>query len=346
MDSNMLNQLYETFNLKSRQGTGGMMFKYVPNEDVIHRMNQVFGGNWSTEVKFRDVVDDQVVMEVAVVVRDPETGEYFIHTGYGSSQIQRYKDGPNAGKIIDVGNAYKGALAKGIVNACTRWGVGLFKEHNAMDDDGEDVAPSAPSTPSVPQPKPAPQPVAQPNPNPMPSVPNVPPAAPAPAPNPEPKQAAPAPVVMPPATPANQAPNLPPGIPQKVEGSMNIQQVPENNPAPPQPAAPAPVPPAAPNSTAAPAPPTAVPNFPGPNMEAPPTPNLPFSSQEGNNGISDVQRVALNGILSMRNIQYEDLAKEAFESNGINKEVPNKEQLSYEDAVVIIKYGNDKYRKR
>ena len=80
-------------------------------------------------------------------------------------------------------------------------------------------------------------------------------------------------------------------------------------------------------------------------IAAPPTPDLPFSTQPNGDHISDVQRVALNGILNMRNIEYESLAQEAFEAKGMSKDIPIKEDLSYEDAVVIIKFGNDKYRK-
>lgn len=327
MNEKALNKLYETFELKSRKGTGGMIFKYVPNEDVINRMNQTFQGNWSTDVRFKDIIDDQVVMEVVVSILDPETGKHFEHTGYGSSQIQRYKDGPNAGKIIDIGNAYKGALAKGIVNACTRWGVGLFKEHNAMDDTGETdySEPSIPTmqspqtvqSPAAPWPPQAAAPPVVPKPTPAPA------AVVAPAP-PAPNVAAPKAAMMPPSSPVNQAPGFPPGVPQSVSNSISVSQ----NPAP----------------AAA---PKAMPSFPGPNMTPPATPEVPFSKQENNNGITDVQRVALNGILSMMGgIQYEDLAAEAFAANNIDKAVPAKKDLSYEDAVIVIKYGNDKYRKR
>ena len=47
----------------------------------------------------------------------------------------------------------------------------------------------------------------------------------------------------------------------------------------------------------------------------------------------------------MNNANYEELAKEAFTASGINKPVPTKENLSYEEAVIVIKYGNEKYRK-
>jgi hypothetical protein len=92
--------------------------------------------------------------------------------------------------------------------------------------------------------------------------------------------------------------------------------------------------------------PSPPPDVPVPN-NAPPVPDLPFSATQNLDGvgINNVQRVALNGILSLNNVSYEELAAEAFSSAGINKEVPNKEDLNYDEAVVIIKFGNDKYRK-
>jgi recombination DNA repair RAD52 pathway protein len=63
MREDILKQLYETFQLREREGQGGMRFKYVPNEDVINRMNKIFKGDWSTEVKDKNIVDDQVILD-------------------------------------------------------------------------------------------------------------------------------------------------------------------------------------------------------------------------------------------------------------------------------------------
>jgi hypothetical protein len=63
--------------------------------------------------------------------------------------------------------------------------------------------------------------------------------------------------------------------------------------------------------------------------------------------ISDVQRAALHSILQMQKISYEDLVTEAFQANGIVKNpIPQVDQLSYDEAVHVVKYGNDKFRKR
>jgi len=293
-----------------------------------------------------DVIEDQVLVEVQVSVVDPDTGEHYIQTGFGSSQIARYNSGANQGKIIDIGNAYKGSLSKAIVNACTRWGVGLVKESNpyASGDEGPGeitVMPDLPSVaPVVPPVANAPAPPIAPA---QPIVAPVSPAAPVaqavPTPAPVPSPAAPmAPVIAPPPTTAA------PGFVQPP--TTNVVPVAETTTtfAPPV----APEQPVSANITVAQTIPE-IPKVPAPATEVvpPATPDLPFSNSEslGGIGISDVQRVALNGILTMNSADYTELATEAFGANSINKPVPNKEDLNYDEAVVVIKFGNEKYRK-
>ena len=68
---------------------------------------------------------------------------------------------------------------------------------------------------------------------------------------------------------------------------------------------------------------------------------------EGLDIISDVQKVALFNILKTSGAEYEPLAREAFDANGVIKDViPPPEQLTYQEAVHVVKYGNDKYRKK
>lgn len=331
MDDRIIEQLYDTFTLSTRQGQGGMTFKYVPNEDVINRMNKTFKGNWSTFVKFRDITDDQVILEVEVKVIDPDTQMSHSHTGFGSQQIMRYNSGPNAGKIIDIGNGYKGALAKAIVNACTRWGVGLFKESNPMADNTPVEMPMLPETaaPAAPVANPIPMPMT-PEPAtavaPMPVMPTTTATAP-PSPYTQETTAVVPPVVeMPPMTPpvvettTTFAPPLAPDA--VVSASIQVEQAPVVAPA--------------------------LPTVPPPAVDTiPNTPELPFSKDDslGSIKISDVQKVALNGILTMNNAEYLPLAEEAFAANSISKPVPSREDLNYEEAVVVIKFGNEKYRK-
>jgi hypothetical protein len=347
MDELIIEKLYGKFNLSSRAGTGGMTFKYVPNEDVINRMNEVFKGDWSTKVMFRDVMDDQVILEVVVSVVDPETKISHTHTGFGSQQIMRYNSGTNAGKVIDIGNGYKGALAKAIVNACTRWGVGLYKEDDPVSVEMPTMPPMAgvaaptapapvvPNTPSVVVPPPM---TATPPPTPyvqeLTAVPNVPAPPTVVVPTVAPPTPMPIPAVVETPVVAETTTVFPPPMMpgQPVAASLEIKQ---EEPT---------IIPVAPTPVIPPTPVPEMPKIPSPNMGVSQAPVAPAPGLE-TVGISDVQKVALNGILSMNNADYGELANEAFQANSITKVIPPRESLSYEEAVVVIKFGNEKYRK-
>lgn len=67
----------------------------------------------------------------------------------------------------------------------------------------------------------------------------------------------------------------------------------------------------------------------------------------GEDLISDVQKAALQSILNMQGVKYQDLAREAFEVNGLDgKSIPEINDLTYTQAVYVVKYGNDKFRNR
>jgi hypothetical protein len=310
MNQETIKKCYDKFELRERRGQGNQMFKYVNSKDIIHRMNTLFAGNWSSEVLSTDTIDNQVIVRVRVYITDPETGKLYYHEGFGSSQIARYTGGQNEGKIIDIGNAYKGALSKGIVNACRMWGVGLFKEADfefEEDDDGDFTAPSIPPVPtaaSLPETKPAPlQPVVV--------------ATSAPA----------IPVMASPAVSAMPArPTLPSAADMPVRPTASLSRAPVTSMV----AEPAPIVPAPPSASPA------------------PTVDLPFSATQPEtvNKINDVQKVAISGILTLRKMTYDQLATEAFADAGApGYQYPPVEQLTYDEAVVVIKYGNNKFRK-
>lgn len=68
----------------------------------------------------------------------------------------------------------------------------------------------------------------------------------------------------------------------------------------------------------------------------------------GQTTISDVQMAALQSIISIQGVEYDQLVKDAFDSKGtpLSNGIPAMETLSYKDAVTVVKYGNDKFRKR
>jgi hypothetical protein len=305
MNQEIIKKCYDKFELRERKGQGNQMFKYVNSKDIIHRMNTLFSGNWSSEVLFTDTVDNQVIIRVRVYITDPETGKLYYHEGFGSSQIARYTGGQNEGKIIDIGNAYKGALSKGIVNACRMWGVGLFKEEGVeFDDDDVDVALPV-SMPALTIPSASVVPTT--------SIPTV-------------VVSAAKPEVV--ANTAATKPVLPSAADLPSRPTAPISRPPVA--AAPVVAEPAPIVPAAPSTASA------------------PPADLPFSTTQPETAskINDVQKVAISGILTMRKMTYDQLATEAFADAGApGYQYPPVEQLTYDEAVVIIKYGNNKFRK-
>jgi len=335
MHQDILNKLYGKFNLSERRGQGNQMFKYIPNEEVIHRMNTVFAGNWSSEVLFTERVDDQIVLRVRIMITDPETNRVYYHEGYGSHQIARYTVGQNEGKIIDIGNSYKSAFSKAIVNASMKWGVGLFKEKDVLIDDVVEeeytptlVPPTPIPTPVPTPPKPAASPVATPG--------VATPAAPT-------QMAAPQRPALPSAASLPDRPMIPlrPSSMSNGAVTQSTTSVPPPRAIPAAPMAQKPI-----LSTPK---PVAIAVPAAPITAAPPLPqDLPFSATlpEPVSRLNDVQKVAINGILTLRKMTYDQLASEAFADAGQpGYKYPPVEQLTYDEAVIVIKYGNNKFRK-
>jgi hypothetical protein len=322
-------KLYASFSdVKSRRGRGGV-YEYISWKDVADRMNEVFGIHWSSEVMYQDIVGNNVVVRVRVMITDPDNGKIQYQEGFGGAQNDQ---------SAEAGNPFKAAYSKALKDACKKWGVALFIE----EEDGSAVSapPAAPQNMNTPPPgfggfetgvPPRQDAVAAP-------VTQVAPPA--------PKEKEPDPAVNSMPVPPGVAMTPPPGV------AMNTPSIPTEAPtAPPVqnfPVTPEPVQqPTPPVQESAPAGPPVPPSVPTP----PPvmrSQDLPMTNMGGTKSlISDVQRAALHSILQMQKISYEDLVTEAFQANGIVKNpIPQVDQLSYDEAVHVVKYGNDKFRKR
>lgn len=111
-------QLYADFEkMSSRRIPGGTDYQYIEWEDVVDRLNNVFGVHWSSHVEYQDVVNNQAIVRIRVTIQDPESGNTFWQEGFGGSSI-REKDEP--------GSYYNAAYAKALRSACKKWGVGLY----------------------------------------------------------------------------------------------------------------------------------------------------------------------------------------------------------------------------
>jgi hypothetical protein len=314
MNETTLNNLYAPMAKKERQGPGGKMYAYTPSQDVIDRMNKTFKGNWSTNVTHQEIVEDQVLIRVTVTACDPEgtDGYSYSHDGFGSSLIARYSYGDNKGKAMDIGNIFKSAEAKAIVNACKRFGVALLDEEQEIPSEvkipdgfmGHETAP---------------------------------------APAPESTQTT---GVLDMSKVAEMKASMT-SAPEKTEPEAPVMPV-MDIPVPPTPS-PETINTTPPIEFAAPAPET------GPPSETLFTkaddvqqqPVAPAGHLEPNEPgtISDVQLIVITGFFRDRGFNYQELAQSSFTQAGLPIDaIPEPEDLSYNQAVIIIKYGNDKQR--
>ena len=324
MQKEILEKLYEPFELKSRIGVGNKIFKYVPSDDIVDRMNKVFMGEWSTEVVQSEVIEDQILIRVRVYVKDPSNADSktYFHEGYASQLIAKYTQGVKTGQIIDIGNTYKSAMSKAIKTAVAKWGVGLYLEKGSVNE-GSGAGSWGP--PSIPTAAPEIKPVEQPAPMSAPVVlPTAPPIVVPVAASGFPPANAPviAPVAAPVATPVN----IPSGMPN----------IPMDTPVPVAPVADplGGMPGSAPVFTDD----NVVVTQPAPSAGFnPPVGSIP--SQGAVENLTAVQKVAIENILSVHSKSFDELAPLALQrTDNIPSDI---EKLSYQDAVKLIQYGNN-----
>lgn len=294
MKDGLIDKLYEPFELREREGLGGMKFKYIPSVDIIDRMNKVFDGCWSTEITSQERMDDFVVVRISVSVLDKDSEKIFVHDGYGSSPIARYTSGKKEGQIINLGNAYKAAAADAVKNACKKWGVGLYLEE-APEEAGD---PFAAPTGGGPGPSPnVTQPMPDTTPPPFPS------------------------------TEKDTRPGPPDPIPEpKPDVKMAVPDIPPVGDVPPD---------------------TGVPTVAIPDKVESTGPT-DITQGTDHDKITDVQKVAIQGLLQIKAASFGDIPeKDRFlklvtDALGRTDDLPgNVEDLSYHEAVTVIKYGND-----
>ena len=343
---NTKEKLYAPFqNIQSRRGRGGT-YDYVSWKSVADRMNEVFGTNWSSEIRSQEVFGNNIVVRVRVLATDIETGAVQYQEGFGGAQND---------EKAEAGNPYKAAYSKALKDACKKWGIGLYLDEDADSSGNSTPEPLPPGymgkevgvPPAIPAAPVAPS---------VPSMPTAPPVTETPTfvvdtpamaeKFPEPNTVAPLP-----ANPTAGGMALPPGVSMNVSSGTTITQEQPDVVATPEPATPpAPVAPSAPSVPTPPPASAAMPLPPTVNLSAnekPMTAKAPTINAGEPENISDVQKAALHSILSIKGVEYETLASEALTANGITKTpVPSPDDLTYQEAVFVVKYGNDKFRRR
>lgn len=336
MDLNELNKLYEPMNVHQRPGGGGKTYPYVKSADVFDRLNKTFNGEWSTKVFYQEIKDNDYVIGVEVSVYSENLGK-ITQIGFGNA-VKR-------GALNETGDLFKSALSKAVKDACKKWGVALYMEDDEPSYDIQATNSSDSVNVSTPKEVPMPQMPSN-STTPVDSMPNF-NSVQTPKSLPEKKVSMPDnPFGMPsksipqpdefkqvnnfnslPKVPVAEEKFIPPepqmqklDLPKKEQ----VNSVPFANSPAPQPTA---------NSSVA----------------QPAVVNTQVSSTE--NMISDIQTVALNTILTFKlepGETYESLVIDAFKIRGLEppNPIPPKEDLTYQQAVVVIKYGNSDERNK
>jgi len=302
-ETSIKDALYQPLTEDSRKGRGGT-YSYVKWQAVADRMNETFGMNWSSNVEYQEIIGDQIIIRVSVCARDPLSDREFCQEGYGGSQM-RPSDEP--------GSAHKGAYSKALKDACKKWGIGLHLEEGGDSNfssipegfSGHETAP-APSAP----PTAMPSPVSTGNTAPAYAMPTLQVVEPPPI---VAKQATPVAPMMPSPTPV--APMMPSPTPV---GNVTPMAPPTSVPTPASASAPAPAP--------APAPPAAP-------VSGAMDPNAPGT-------INNVQEMAIKNLARLSGIEdpaqlLTDLVNK--EDTGLTRKVTNLNDLSYTEAVNVIK---------
>lgn len=296
--------LYKPFEeVDKRQGRGGY-YDYIKWRHVADRMNEVFDGKWSSEVVSEITSDTEIVIRVAVSIMDANN-QAFTQEGYGGAAIRQGEE---------PGTAYKSAYSKALKDACRKWGVGLY-----LDGDSGDTSTNTYNAPA--------QPVSPPT--------GV--SMPAPISQPSPVQQ-PAPVQQ-----ETQAPS-PPTPPVTNTGPAPVQ----GNLSPPAPTAPSSIgagmpAPISMGTNAGMAPPAAVTSEPPaqtqPATQAPTQSNDASPDEPGT--LTEVQKMAIKHMGKTRGLEDDASVLATIvnvKESGLDRQVNSLEDLSYIEAVAVIKY--------
>lgn len=128
MDQKTIDILKKEIEVHYKQGPNNIKYPYVVGKDVISRLNEAFQHDWSSKV-LETIKDDNTIIILLQITHGDVS-----HEGFGGGNIMRYSGGQNAGKPVDMANAYKSAFTNALKKAAEQFGVGLV-------DDGDDVAP-------------------------------------------------------------------------------------------------------------------------------------------------------------------------------------------------------------
>ena len=131
----------------------GTRLTYVPQAEVVSRLNQVFGvQGWTSQILsvVRDKDDPDWVLAHVRLTATVMTGDgaaTFSRDGVGGQKIKKTKNGD----IVDLGDEFKGAVSDALKKAATQFGVGLYlaRDEDAMEVEDLERANRIPETVQV-----------------------------------------------------------------------------------------------------------------------------------------------------------------------------------------------------
>ena len=120
--------------IKHRQGHNGKQLDYVAVQHYVDRLNEGFDHDWSFELTRREIIGDQILVEVKL------TAAGLIKTGIGGAAITRGEDNKT---VVSLADDIKMAEADAMKRACRLVGIGA-ELYASEQDDGSGIISSPP----------------------------------------------------------------------------------------------------------------------------------------------------------------------------------------------------------
>jgi Rad52/22 family double-strand break repair protein. len=125
--------------IRHRQGHDGKQLDYVPVQHYVDRLHEGFDHDWSFELTRREIIGDQILVEVKL------TAAGLIKTGIGGASITRSEDNKT---VISLADDIKMAEADALKRACRLLGIGGELYATEQDDDAGIISGPTPSVPT------------------------------------------------------------------------------------------------------------------------------------------------------------------------------------------------------
>jgi hypothetical protein len=110
---------------KHREGRDGKKLDYIEVQNYVDRLNEAFAYEWSFELTSREIIGEQIVVEVKL------TAAGLTKTGLGGATITRSSDSET---VIALADDFKMAEADALKRACRLLGVGAELYASDQDD--------------------------------------------------------------------------------------------------------------------------------------------------------------------------------------------------------------------